>query len=101
MHDLEITDSVLLLFESYLEHRKQRVKINDAISSEQTIKCGIPQHITTLPPVLFNIQLNYIKLLKLNSNIIFYADDTVLIYSCNTWEEVFKNIKADLLSVKI
>jgi len=69
MHDIGITGSAYSLFVSYLEQRKQRVKIKDSISSEQTIKCGAPQG-TTLSPVLFNIQLNDIKLLNLNSNII-------------------------------
>lgn len=69
MHDISITGPTLSLFESYLEHREQIVKTNDFISSEQTIKCGVPQG-TILSPVLFNIQLNDIKLLKLNSNII-------------------------------
>lgn len=61
-----------------------RVKINDSICSEWTIKCGVPQG-TTLSPILFNIQLNYIKLLNLNINIICYADDTVLICSGIPW----------------
>jgi len=100
MHDIGITGSAHSLFESYLEKRKQRVKINDTISCEQTIICGVPQGIT-LSPVLFNIQLNDIKLLNLNSNIICYADDTVLICNGLTWEEVFTNIEADLLSIKI
>ncbi|KAL4082905.1 hypothetical protein QTP88_029559 [Uroleucon formosanum] len=100
MHDIGITGSAHSLFESYLEKRKQRVKINDTISCEQTIICGVPQG-TTLSPVLFNIQLNDIKLLNLNSNIICYADDTVLICNGLTWEEVFTNIEADLLSIKI
>jgi len=47
---------------------------------------------TTISPILFNIQLNYIKSLPLKSTLVCYADDTVLNCSENTWEAVFKTI---------
>jgi len=93
MHDIGITGSAHSLFESYLEKRKLRVKINNSISSEQTIiLCGVPRG-TTLSPVLLNIQLNYTKLLNLNSNIICYPNDTVLICSGFIWKEVFQILR--------
>jgi len=45
------------------------VKINDSISEELAIKCGVPQG-TTFSPILFNIQLNDIKSLNLKSLVI-------------------------------
>ena len=96
--NIGITGSALSLIKSYLENRKQRVKINSTISNENTIKCGVPQG-TTLSPVLFNIHLNDIKLLKLNSKIVCYADDTVLICIGSSWNEVFQNIEVDLKSI--
>jgi len=59
------------------------------------IICGVLQG-KTIAPILFNIQLNDIKNLPLKSNKVCYDDDTVLICSENTWEEVFKNITEDL-----
>jgi retron-type reverse transcriptase len=100
MNDIGISGSVLTLFKSYLHNRKQLVKINDVISHELTINCGVPQG-TTLSPVLFNIQLDNIKLLNLNSHLICYADDTALICIGNTWEEVFTNIETDLKTIII
>jgi len=56
---------------------------------------------TTLSPVLFDIQLNDIKLLNSNSNITCYADDAMLICSGITCREVvFQTIEACLLSIK-
>jgi len=50
-------------------------------------------------PVLFNIHLNDIKLLKLKSKIVCCTDDTVLICIGSTWNEVIKNIEIDLKSI--
>ncbi|KAF0750167.1 neuroblastoma-amplified sequence-like [Aphis craccivora] len=74
------------------------VKINDSISNELSIKCGVPQG-TTLSPTLFNIQLNDIKTLNLKSQVTCYADDTALICIANTWNEVFDNIETDLKTI--
>lgn len=54
---------------------------------------------TTLSPIIFIIRLNDIKLLKLKSQIICYADDTVSICIGNSWNEVLTNIKDDLKSI--
>lgn len=56
-----IFDSALSLFASYFNAGKQMVIINNAIRDELTTKCGVIQG-TTLSPILFNIQLNYIKI---------------------------------------
>lgn len=93
MSDINIIESALSFFKSYLENR---VKINNSISNEQTIKIGVPQG----QHYLFNIQLNDIKLLKLNNNIVCYADDTVLICTRATWENIIKNIEDNLLAIK-
>jgi len=74
------------------------VKINDSISNELSINCGVPQG-TTLSPILFDIQLNDIKTLNLKSQVICYADDTALICIANTWNEVFNNIETDLKTI--
>jgi hypothetical protein len=95
MQEIGITSSALSLFDSYLKNRKQLVKINNCIFNEQLIKYGVP-HGTTLSPVLFNVQLNDIKLLNLKSHIILYADDTVFIFIGNTWNEVLRHIEDDL-----
>lgn len=98
MNSIGISGSVLSLFTSYLNNRKQMVKINDSISNELSINCGVPQGIT-LSPILFNIQLNDIETLNLKSQVICYADDTALICIANTWNEVFNNFETDLKTI--
>jgi hypothetical protein len=73
-----ICDNNLKLFISYLSNRKQCVKINKTISSLKTIKCGVPQG-TVILPIFFNIQINIVHSLPLQSEIICYADDTVML----------------------
>ena len=55
-----IRGNPLRLFENYLSNLNQVVKIDDTISSTQTIICGIPQG-STLGPWLFllKVQANY------------------------------------------
>jgi retron-type reverse transcriptase len=98
MNSIGISGSDISFFTAYLNNRKQMIKINDSISNELSIKCGIPQG-TTLSPILFNIQLNYIKTLNLKIQVICYAVDTALICIANTWNEVFNNIETDLKTI--
>lgn len=70
---------------SYLSDRKQCVKINDFISSLNTVKCGVPQG-TVISPILFNIQLSDIHSLPLKSQLVYYADDTVMLCTADWWD---------------
>ncbi|ERL93144.1 hypothetical protein D910_10443 [Dendroctonus ponderosae] len=77
------------IFQSYLSYREQYVKVNNQISSSLNIKMGILQG-TILGPILF---ISYIKCLlglNMNGKIVSYADDTALIFSGVSWDEVKK-----------
>lgn len=60
-----------------INNRKQIIKTSDTFFNEQMIKCGVPQG-TTSSQILFNVELYDIKLLKLKSQIVRYADDISL-----------------------
>ena len=64
-------------FKSYLNERKQLVKINNVKSSTPTIKCGVLQG-SVLGPLLFLIYINDIQRVSELLNFHLFADDTSL-----------------------
>jgi hypothetical protein len=70
-------DKLILLIKNYLTNRTIKVKVNDAISHSKTINIGVPQG-SVLGPLLFIIFINDMCLLKLNSKIMLFADDTTI-----------------------
>lgn len=94
LKQLGICGNNLKLFTSYLSNKKQYVKINKTISSLKIIKCGVLQG-TVISPIFFNIQINRIHSLPLQSEIICYADDTVMLCKADSLEDIFKVINRD------
>ena len=74
-------ERVLQLIYSYLNGRKQTVKVNGSFSTWRETSVGVPQG-SVLGPLLFNIYLNDLFLFLNDSNICNYADDTT-IYVCD------------------
>lgn len=74
-------------FKSYLSNRLQAVKINGFESDSCRLKYRIPQG-TVLGPILFSIYINDLLLLNLNGSISAFADDTVLFFEGDNWNEV-------------
>ena len=72
--------SLKLLF-SYLTHRSQRTKLNNAFSSWSQLLRGVPQG-SDVGPILFNIYLNDLFYLAELTNVCNFADDTTL-FSCD------------------
>jgi len=87
------------LFKSYLSERIQVVKIRDTYSDSKNIKIGVPQG-TVIGPILFISYINSLLTLDINGTIISYADDTVLLFSGNCWDEVREKVKLGLHKVK-
>ena len=71
-----ISGSLLQLLENYLLNRKQRVVLNGSFSDYSVIESGVPQG-SVLGPLLFLIYINDLES-NINSNIKFFADDTML-----------------------
>ena len=64
------------LFQNYLNNRKQRVVLNGFPAGYSTIESGVPQG-SVLAPLLFLIYINDLER-NIKSNVIFFADDTML-----------------------
>ena len=74
-------------FESYLSNRTQFVRIDKNTSNSKSIDIGGPQGIV-LGPILFLIYINDLEKNIHNGKIVKYADDTNLISSGKTLDEV-------------
>lgn len=72
--DLQFPTKFINWLKSYLTNRKQKIKVNDIISSEETVKSGVPQG-SILGPYLFILYINSLK----SEYCIKYADDTTII----------------------
>ena len=69
--------SALLFVHSYLDNRKQRVKVNGSFSTWTKTSLGVPQG-SVLGPLLFNIYLNDLFLFMEETEVCNYADDTTI-----------------------
>lgn len=78
----------LALLIDYLHERKQRVKIGGFESEDVPINYGVPQG-SVLGPTLFLTYINDLCDLEIqHGNIFSYADDTAIIFTGTSWDDV-------------
>ena len=93
--NIGLTTSTTQWFRSYLTNRSQITSVGDAHSASTEMPIGVPQG-SILGPLLFLIYVNDLPDCHLASDIILYADDTVLYYSSKSVSDLEHHINADL-----
>ena len=89
---------ILKYLYSYLTNRKQRVRVGSSFSDWFAIILGVPQG-SILGPILFNIFINDLLSLNLESEICNFADDNTL-YACdNSIDSVVSKMNLDVSRV--
>lgn len=86
------------LFKNYFSDRKQTVKIEGKYSELRLTKYGVPQG-SSLGPLLFNLYVNDLGMLNLQSKIFRFADDTALVVTDQTLECAAKYLQSDIYKI--
>ncbi|KAL1446819.1 hypothetical protein WDU94_013966 [Cyamophila willieti] len=100
LNKIGLEENTEKLFKNYFQERTQIVKIGKIISSRTDISCGLVQG-GIISPLLFNIYVNDIQTINIKSNILQYADDTLLYYISENKNEIYHKIQEDLNTISI
>ena len=87
------------LLKSYLTNRSQKCQLNGFVSSEQPIKCGVPQG-SILGPLLFLLYINDLPECLDNTRPRLFADDTNLTASGESLNDIEIAVNSDLENLR-
>ena len=85
-------------FENYFFERHQVVSFDNKISDKYPVFCGVPQG-SILGPILFLIFFNDFKDTLLFSDVVQFADDTVIYVAGKNVDEIERKLNLDLINV--
>jgi retron-type reverse transcriptase len=93
-----IRGNALNLIKSFVSNRPQQVRIEGILSDINTNFFSVPQG-TVLGPILFIIYINGLLNLNLSADIMYYADDTVVLLKNKDYNKLIQesNICLDLI----
>ena len=102
-HELEhygVCGPALQWIKSYFSNRNQFVQINDTRSSEQIIRCGVPQG-SILGPLFFILYINDLPKSTRLAECLLFADDTSIFYSNSDPEHVASVMNSELTKISL
>jgi hypothetical protein len=91
-----IKDKAHLLLRSYLTDRTQKCQVNDVVSSEHKVKCGVPQG-----PLFFLIYINYLSESLNRTKPRLFAEDTNLTSSGGTINDAKNAVNSELENLRM
>ncbi|MGL1888436.1 MAG: reverse transcriptase family protein [Reichenbachiella sp.] len=94
---MNVGQSAIKWFESYLGCREQKVDISGTLSESESISCGVPQG-SILGPLLFLIYVNDMKA-AVKCKLLLYADDSALLTSGSDISEIEATLSRELEAV--
>ena len=91
LESIGICGNLLKWFTSYLEGRRQYVKIGSYVSDPTTITSGVIQG-SVLGPLLFLIYINDISTILSHGRLFMFADDLKLVYQFDPKDSTYTNL---------
>ena len=93
-----LSEDTVNWFQTYLTNRKQRTSVGDTLPVAAPLTVGVPQG-SILGPLLFLIYVNDLPSCQLASEIVLYADDTVIYYLSTDLFDLESKLNSDLATV--
>ena len=93
-----IRGTTLAWLKSYLTNRKQFVRVNEILSDNMSLSCGVPQG-SILGPLLFILYVNDIANCSKLLHFILFADDTNLFYSNENLVDLVNTLNLELIKL--
>jgi hypothetical protein len=100
LRKLKLAPSFLSLLKSYFQNRIQMVKIDDQFSNSRSVIYGVAQG-GVCSGILFNLYINSINKVTLNSSLMLYCDDISLVTSAATPTLLKQYLEEDLKRISI